>query len=157
MFENKQPLCFQKFVFENKTGKCINIFQFIGWIGEDKVVGFSNMCNKSESIGTENLQFGYTEQCGIFFYSAVHPEIMLYSMYFLASPRHQLITDASGARKQVERYGFLKVDVIIQNVKKIFFSKIGGRPCFEAFRYRNPPSFIFPAYYPQFITLNKLR
>lgn len=125
MFENKNSAFAQTIFCKNAVGNGGNFGHLIRRIGKNQVEHFVVYIEKAEHIAAIDAQVVDFEVGSRFFDKGDVPFAHLHATHMQAAARHALETDASRARKKVERGGVVEVDVARKHIEKALFGKIG--------------------------------
>lgn len=129
VFEYQPPVGMEELLCKNFIGYFVQFRQSVGWTSKDIVVFFATGRYKFEDIRPNDLQFGgEAELNGGFFYKIDAGGKFVHIGYIRTTSGNELITVVAGTAKKVENFEVFKIEGVVQNIKKAFFGKIGGRP-----------------------------
>lgn len=149
MLQYEQALRFQESVFEDQVRKFGQVRQCIRGIGEDKVELLLAAGKVFEYVRT-NREATVRFHCLHYFLdeSMVLP-VFFYRYHPAASPAYQFDADTARTGEEVEggEAFFLKIQVALQHVEKVFLGKVGGGACLKVVGNVEPATFIDSADY----------
>jgi hypothetical protein len=125
MFENENSAFAQTIFCKNAVGNSGDFWHLVRRIGKNQVEHFVVYIEKTEHIAAVDTQVVDFEVGSRFFDEGDVPFAHLHATHMQAAARHALETDASRARKEIERGGAVEVDVARKHIEKALFGKIG--------------------------------
>ena len=142
MFENEDAALVQKVTIQNEVWNLWEFLQSVRWIGKDEIKLLLAGSQEAEHIATNQKILVFAQ-----FLEALSDEVGMVAVCFyaddtLAATGNQFQGDAACACKEVEGSGILKVDVTLQYVKDVLFSKICSWTRLESSRYIEMASLI---------------
>ena len=147
VLEDKQATRRQHVLGKYKLGDGGQIGQSVWRIGKDKVELLLARLDEAEHIATYKDVVLDTYLRHTLAYKGGVVAVHLHANYWLATARQQLERYAAGSGEEVESACALHIYVAIDDVKYIFFGKVGCRTCLERAWNVEVASLVYTCYY----------
>ncbi len=118
MLVHKDATGQEQFFFEDQLGYLVNIQKCIRWPGKYKVILLRALFHVFEDIAADDVQAVINTQfAGYLFNKVDGNKVALNKGKIGGATRCQLVTDAAGAAKQIERFEAFEIDHIAEHIK----------------------------------------